>query len=287
MIKKECGCCCKPMTIGKFDSRWVVDWYKKYSSDGLSDHCESILSGCTTLLCSSCGYRFFELEQEVTEKYYDGVTSQVTNYYPPMRAEWGRTAEFIQSLGSQTCVDVGCGAGGFFRALPKNVNKIGVDYSDWRKDESDFEFFRADLNKSFILPTSKVYTAFHVLEHIESPKRFLDSFYNSAISGSTMFFSVPNSGNYRNTESNPDPLNHPPHHLSQFTIDSVNALFSGYNEAFEVVPIEGISLPRIIARQYSQGSASQVLTDLFQTISSYYCNSIFKYESLYIRVKVE
>ena len=103
--------------------------------------------------------------------------------------------EYVSELCSQfifsnddKIVDVGCGKGGFVEALRrKGLNAIGYDNA--YQGDSPY------INKSFFGPKShdkgKLLTLRHVLEHIQSPWKFIDRIVEANESKGFMYIEVP------------------------------------------------------------------------------------------------
>lgn len=276
------------MTTTLWNHDWIIDWYSKLEDPFLPAICTEILRGAKKDSCSNCKYVYFDLRNSVTGDFYSKITNAFPNYFPKHRAEWIQIAHLInthaQKIKNCRVVDVGCGSGSFLHLLDSGESKIGVDFEDYRKNTNDFVFQQSDLNTKFKLPPAEFYTAFHTLEHVENPIDFLTSFFSSAPSGAQIFLSVPNSENYRN-DFILDPLNHPPHHLSNFTYDSLMSLFSQFDVEYEVTTIEKISIPRIIARLHAQSGGRMQFSEAVSAIFSAFQRPKFAFESFLVSAK--
>lgn len=237
-----------------WDAGALLDWYRRLGDRALGEHCGALLADARKDQCAGCGYARFRLARRVDGAYYERLTRCVARYFPRQRAEWRRVARHVNALARTRpvrAVDIGCGSGVFFRHLDQRVARVGVDFEDYRDSPDAFPFRAADLNGRFDLPEGDVYTAFHVMEHVERPELFVASIFAAARPGARIFVSVPNSQNYRNRIV-PDPLNQPPHHLGNFTRAALENLFSGLDAEVRIDPVERIAFPRILARLRQQ-----------------------------------
>jgi 2-polyprenyl-3-methyl-5-hydroxy-6-metoxy-1,4-benzoquinol methylase len=269
------------MRNSNWNSQSLLSWYERLGDGALLKTCERLLKDVERLECTGCGYVKFRLGDHVSGDYYERLSEVVPMYFPKQRDEWLKVAGIVNNMELEHAtrvIDIGCGSGAFFQYIDQRVCRLGIDFEDYRKDPSEFAFQAKNLNASFDLPDADIYTSFHVLEHVESPRMFLESIISSAKPGSSIFISVPNSENYRNF-SVADPLNQPPHHLNNFSKESLVRLFSNFDLKFEVIGVEKISLARIVARLYNQTERRLCSKAVFNTMVQRLRDSNLSFES--------
>lgn len=163
-----------------------------------------------------------------SEKYYEWIIKQ-TGYYPKDRWEWGEVIKQIkQDSKPVSLLEVGCGSGIFLNRLKsiEHCKSIGIDTSEeaitvCKKKELDalcskIEDFEMEEMFDYVI-------SFHCLEHVTDPLGFVREMLNHVKSNGKIFISTPYSP--MTFEYNWfDPLNHPPHHLTRWNVDSYKAL---------------------------------------------------------------
>lgn len=281
---KHCCCCNSQLKDTFWDVNELLEWYSLLGNNALVKECSDLLYKCKFKVCDNCGYATFVMVNDVTNEYYNSLIKSFDKYFPKDRVEWHIAKEYIleNSNFNRTVMDIGCGSGYFLNSLDKKLQTIGIDFDESSSMHSEFQFLKIDLNGSFYLQTAEYYTCFHVLEHVVSPERFLKSIYNSMNDESILMLSVPNSKNYRNIAIK-DPLNCAPHHLHNFNSTSLSMLFEKLKFKFDITFVESISLPRILARIYSQNCRKVSLKAWSKVIYSYFFKKNTSYESCFIR----
>jgi len=163
--------------------------------------------------------------------FYSWATS-LPNYYRPARWEWGEVrGRLARAGGSINLLEIGCGTGNFLQMISAepNVCATGIDnYSPSvetaRAKNLDVECMDLDhFMAAFPERRFDVVCAFHCLEHVVSPKVFLNSASKALAPGGVVMFSVPYSPTSEDLLKI-DPLNLPPHHLTQWNSTSLRRL---------------------------------------------------------------
>jgi SAM-dependent methyltransferase len=194
---------------------------------------KAIPQGYALLKCSKCELEFAEPMIPGNSEFYEWICSFPT-YYPKDRWEWHEVADRVKSsLNGQPSqgLEVGCGTGTFLRFIhaASGLGVTGIDMTapsidSARKQGSDvvlgdfdqFSAARPDAKFQYLF-------AFHCLEHVTDPVRFMVQCKRFLAPGGSIFISVPMSPMYFESRWF-DPLNHPPHHLSRWSPSSIQAL---------------------------------------------------------------
>lgn len=164
--------------------------------------------------------------------FYDWITT-AEGYYPEYRPEWDL---FFDEIGANPgapqdiLVDVGCGSGKFLEAARKrtNLRVIGLDFSEPSVracNSRGLEAYTANAEDGLPFASSGVrhYTLWHIVEHVQDPKKLLHSLAENIVDDGSIVFSVPLSPTSAEVTTC-DPLNLPPHHLTRWSIKSLDAL---------------------------------------------------------------
>jgi SAM-dependent methyltransferase len=184
--------------------------------------------------CHACGLGFSVPMIAGEGAFYSWITRQA-GYYPAFRWEWGIVLDRIRRMAANQTVsvlDVGCGSGDFlsmFGSIP-GVDARGIDTTDSSVRagrERGLNVVCADMEQ-YKLENPEIWfdvvTSFHCIEHVGNPKAFLSQIVAllkpdrgvalvsaplSPMSFETGWF---------------DPLNHPPHHLTRWSLSALKEL---------------------------------------------------------------
>lgn len=174
------------------------------------------------------GFEFSYPMHPGSEKYYEWIIKQ-TGYYPKDRWEWGEIIKQIKrDSKSVSLLEVGCGSGSFLNRLKliEHCKSVGVDTSEGAIKyckEKGLDAFCSKIEDFEIEQMLDYVVSFHCLEHVEDPLGFVREMLNRVKSDGKVFISTPYSP--MTFEYNWfDPLNHPPHHLTRWNVDSYKAL---------------------------------------------------------------
>lgn len=165
--------------------------------------------------------------------FYDWVTAQ-PKYYPGSRWEFAEVRQLVATAARPvSLLDVGCGSGDFLISLKglSNVDAAGLDTTPNSVDTChergvsavclgihDYSARYPDKKYDFVV-------SFHCIEHVADPAAFVRDLATLLKPNGKLIITAPLSPMYFET-SWFDPLNHPPHHLSRFTVQSLQALAS-------------------------------------------------------------
>lgn len=157
--------------------------------------------------CSNCGLKAvarvdFDLNSMYDESaYFEGKSEFGYDNYDTTGIEhWNESLFAVlmlgEDLGEHRVLDVGCATGNFLDQCKNfNLNTCGIELSTWARQKCVSKGHHmvagnlADLN-----PEEKfeLITSFHVLEHLESPKKFLETIAARTTTGSRFFATFPN-----------------------------------------------------------------------------------------------
>jgi SAM-dependent methyltransferase len=177
------------------------------------------------LECGSCGVYFFDRAVAGDAEFYHAL-GQSPKYYSTWKWEFDWVRSRLPS--SAEVLDVGCGSGDFLAAVaPGTRRAIGLDWSPaavalarargLEAVEGDLSVRAAGFEGAF-----DAVCAFHVLEHLPEPVTFLGLLRRCLRPGGSLFLSVPN--RMRSGRASLEPLDCPPHHLTRWSPESLEAL---------------------------------------------------------------
>lgn len=173
-------------------------------------------------------------------------------YYPTTRWEFRNVGELATVLaterGSASIVDVGCGSGAFLGGL-QNVNglqALGIEPSTSACkicESLGIETYNGLTTDFLRTPDQRrrfdVVSSFHTLEHVPDPVSFVRELVELAKGDGVVCISTPLSPMYFESVWF-DVLNHPPHHLTRWSLSAYRALATelGLSIRFEFPPAE-------------------------------------------------
>ncbi|MFL6596217.1 MAG: class I SAM-dependent methyltransferase, partial [Chthoniobacterales bacterium] len=183
--------------------------------------------------CKMCTLEYAHPAVPGSHAFYEWLAAQPT-YYSPRRWEWGVVHDMLKEENSAiSLLDIGCGDGQFLELLEDlpRVRGIGLDTtaaSIAKCRDRGVEAHQGTINDYLQRAPDRagrydVVTAFHCLEHVPDPSRFLSEMLTLLAPGGRLLVSTPYSPMSFETMWF-DPLNHPPHHLTRWNGRSYNAL---------------------------------------------------------------
>jgi SAM-dependent methyltransferase len=211
--------------------------------------------------CINCALEFSVPMQEPGHLFYEWLTT--SNFpYPMQRWEWLTCKNLIeqeQANGSKIRVllDVGCGDGAFLASLSNlsNLRALGVDFNKDAVNTARSLGLEAVVGglkevREFVPAGVDIITLWHVVEHVADPIGLLQIAKDTLYEEGTIYFSVPLSPmSYESVQF--DPFNLPPHHLSRWNIQSLQALANSLNMDFEFELPSAESLTHRVVRSLS------------------------------------
>jgi 2-polyprenyl-3-methyl-5-hydroxy-6-metoxy-1,4-benzoquinol methylase len=230
--------------VDTIDIKKIISNYKKnYNLD------VSYLFKDTTnlqiLKCSQTGFRFYyPLNVEGDNDFYKNLYSNHTSrLYQNEKWEFLEVAKMINI--NSSVLDVGCGAGEFFKFLDgKNCECSGLDKSDFAAElllakgikfskEPIEEFAKKNKEKFDYI------TGFQILEHVKEPGLFLINLSKMLKKGGTLFIAVPNNDPYFLKYDKYHTLNLPPHHMGLWNEESLTKLAPHFGLTLRQIKFEG------------------------------------------------
>jgi SAM-dependent methyltransferase len=232
MSDENCPVCGKKGEVirelpGEFLTARLSDYYNEKFPDSIR------LPDYRLRRCLICTLEYADPLVPGGRDFYDWITRK-DRYYPD-RWEWEKTLRLMEGdLRDGTDVlEVGCGSGEFLKRLQKfrGVKSLGVDLSP-----ASIEICRGDglevhcgtVESLVDAPRFRgrhfdYVTAFHCLEHLPDPRRFMKVLSGFLKSGGSVFLSTPYSPMSFEAAWF-DPLNHPPHHMTRWNSEAYRRL---------------------------------------------------------------
>lgn len=192
--------------------------------------------------CIETGLQFARPPKQGNAIFYEWI-GQFPTYYPRQRWEHRKVLELatrqrsLEEPGS-ILLDVGAGHGDFLRQfsmLPAD-RRLGIDLNRNAVRAMEAEGLHAfcgtvdeAVQSGFVTRGScQVVTSFHCLEHVEDPVGFMATLVDLVSSGGRVYVSTPKSP--MSFEAGWfDVLNHPPHHLTRWTLPAYRHLAEKLN----------------------------------------------------------
>lgn len=164
-------------------------------------------------------YQFYYPLLSGSSKFYQNLYEKMGYTLSKPEFEWA--ASFIN--GDDTVLDVGCGAGDFSNSI-ECKNYIGIEMSEYAVTQArskgidvSCESMRSLINRG---ESYDVVSAFQVIEHVTDPKTFLQEAASLVRPGGSLIISWPSVNSYLSIMENA-PLNIPPHHLYNFSLQTI------------------------------------------------------------------
>ena len=189
--------------------------------------------------CSDCDFIFSIPMRAPSPRYYKEFTKLfgTTSHKSPI-PNW--RLKYLKNLSpNKKILDIGCGYGSFLvKAKTMGFNVSGMDFDNLKVhiaqkkgleniSVSNFkEFYKKNHDKKY-----DIITCFHILEHLENPKEFVQMINNLLLPGGLFFIELPNKN--RKLKESSGIMDYPPHHLTRWSANSLKILLS--NENFKVV----------------------------------------------------
>ncbi|WP_339755704.1 class I SAM-dependent methyltransferase [uncultured Winogradskyella sp.] len=180
--------------------------------------------------CENCRLRFFEERAAGSAEFYENLQNHRKVYYNPNRPEFDYAKSFVESTDS--VLEIGSGSGLFASKI--DVKKyVGLEFNELAIEKAKANNIEL-LNKSVETFADEsddlfdVVCSFHVLEHVKSPKDFIESSLKLLKKGGLLIISVPCNDSIYTRNVN-HVLNLPPHHISRWTLKSMDSIAEIYS----------------------------------------------------------
>lgn len=181
--------------------------------------------------CEGCGLEFANPMRNPGEEFYVWLTTAKFPY-PKHRWEWDEAARILEETSSHrstVVLDAGSGEGRFLEAISRIPGVIahGIDQNPDVVAASvarGLNVHHGDLSSFGLDGVSlDVVTFWHVVEHVDDPIGMLERARECLSERGLIMFSVPITPmSYEHAW--PDPFNMPPHHLTRWSVKSLQAL---------------------------------------------------------------
>ena len=179
--------------------------------------------------CLNCHLSFFYPCVIGSEKFYENLQAQESNYYQNNRPEFDLALKHIEK--NNSVLEIGAGSALFASKLKTN-SYTGLEYNDQAIKEarnlginlikSSIEEFTSNTDKKYDIVCS-----FHVLEHVKNPLEFIESSLEVLKSGGKLIFAVPCYNSYLTKNVN-HVLNMPPHHITRWSLEAFKYIGETY-----------------------------------------------------------
>lgn len=181
--------------------------------------------------CDSCGLEFSEPMVNPGEGFYTWLTT--ANFdYPKHRWEWDQAFDMLEKLAAARPVvvlDAGSGEGRFLEAIARipGIAAYGIDQNPDVVAASQARGLKVRQGDLSIVGLDDldldVVTFWHVVEHVADPVEMLERARDCLNEDGVIMFSVPITPmSYEHAW--PDPFNMPPHHMTRWSLRSLEAL---------------------------------------------------------------
>jgi SAM-dependent methyltransferase len=211
--------------IDSFDTKKLVnDWLKSLSID-ISDE----LAGNSRIdlyRCNETGLRFFVPSTVAGSEHLYEQLQKFEWFYMPWK--WEHQVLYSRLQAAEKILEVGCATGSFIEKLhSEGFDAQGIEYNSaavTAARERNLPVSSTDLHT--LATTSPaafdVVCSFQVLEHASDPRAFLENCIALLKPGGRLVICVPNNESFLRYQYNL--LDMPPHHMTQWAIDTFYAL---------------------------------------------------------------
>lgn len=197
--------------------------------------------------CENCGYIFREQNEEIDNKEYythgyelqidtDETERMIFGTEATSYADYlaGYFSEYLENSRTKTFLDIGAGKGSLVESVHNSFSDLSIfalEPSRAFNNLKEKKFLMGCYNSFFCSANfdGKLFdyiSLIEVLEHVLSPRKFLEGIKNIMREDSLLMVSVPNVSNDKYDFLSPD-------HISRFTVESATNLFK--TVGFEIV----------------------------------------------------
>lgn len=201
--------------------------------------------------CDKCSLVYADPLKAGTDKFYTWVTNH-EGYYPTKetpRWEWVQTVQWVQKNKIKSLLEIGCGEGAFLEYCKENLNNVECVGIDMTKSSCDKAVSKGlavycGTIEGYLdsYPDKKfdVVVAYHCLEHVDNPKKFVEDMLRVCGENGICINSFP----YSDLVFEPwmDCNNLPPHHMTRWCEKACRELGSQLNMDVELVSPSPLSV---------------------------------------------
>ena len=214
------------------------------------------VNGWNLVRCNNCGLVFTSpryteayLQKLYSDRYYERASGYLfMQSEEPSKDEYHLPKSLMKVCGIERkglklrSLDVGCGGGRIVQAFRNSGwEAVGIDLSLKAVNAGmsrGLELRRVDLDNPE-LGEFDLITGFHILEHVHSPREFLNQCTKRLKSNGYLLIEVPDYGSRQASRMGSNwPYLYPDGHLYQFTVDTINKYMT--NAKFEVIQIQKV-----------------------------------------------
>ena len=232
ILIKECVFCSSEQVrvIQKINTSSIVDLYQQNLNVNVIDDL-SELTLINAYKCDNCKLVFFDKRLAGNGLFYEKLQKNDKDYYSNSRPEFKYTLPFITE--NSKVLEIGSGSGFFAEQIKDKCSYIGLEFNDAaikNAAKRDIKLVKQSIEDFSITNRSKfnVALSFHVLEHVQNPKEFIECSLDCIKPNGKMIIAVP-CNNSPFTGNRNHVLNLPPHHISRWYLETMEQIASIYN----------------------------------------------------------
>ncbi len=186
--------------------------------------------------CEQTGYRFYyPFDLSGDSNFYE-YFQNFDWYYMPWKWEHDLSVQLIEKFRPIDVLEIGCARGAFLSGLKSRFSYLRLFGLELNKEAASFAIstglnVEEQLIESFSEFNSEKFDLvcnYQVLEHISSPKSFIENSLKCLKKGGKFIVCVPNNNSFLKYEVE-EPLNYPPHHMGLWSDHSLVNLTNIFN----------------------------------------------------------
>lgn len=229
---KECVFCSSEQVrvVQKIKTSSIIELYAQNLNVNVSDDLSNLTS-INAYKCGNCKLVFFDKQLAGNALFYEKLQKNDGGYYSDSRPEFKYTIPFITE--NSQVLEIGSGSGFFAEKIKDKCSYIGLEFNDEaiknaakrgiKLIKQSIEDFSQTNGSKFDFVIS-----FHVLEHVQNPKEFIECSLKSIKPNGKMIIAVP-CNNSPFTSNRNHALNLPPHHISRWYLETMKQMATNYN----------------------------------------------------------